>query len=77
VTAITLQLDDDMGKLLHDLADAQNRSETDILREALAAYVQSVRPMPKGMGGYRSGNGKVSEEARRVIRQAVKDGLWP
>ena len=77
MTAITLQLDDNMAKVLRDLADAQQRSETEIVHEALAAYVQSTRPMPKGMGKYRSGKGNISEEARDVIRQAVKDGLWP
>ena len=35
------------------------------------------RPLPKGMGKYHSGNGNVSENARDLLRQAVKDGLWP
>ena len=77
MTAITLQLDDDMAEVLRRLAAAQKRSETDIVREALAAYVQTARPMPKGMGQYHSGQGDVSEKARDLLRQAVKDGQWP
>jgi predicted transcriptional regulator len=77
VTAITVQLDDDMVEVLRRLAVAQKRSETDILREALAAYVKTARPLPTGMGKYRSGQATVSEQARDLLRQAVKDGLWP
>ena len=77
MTAITVQLDDDMAEVLRRLADAQKRSETDIVREALAAYVQTARPLPKGMGKYHSGQGDISQKARDLLRQAVKEGLWP
>ena len=77
MTAITVQLDDEMVELLRRLADAEKRSETDIVRAALAAYVQTARPLPKGMGKYRSGRSNVSEEARAILRKAVKDGEWP
>jgi hypothetical protein len=74
VTAITVQLEDDMAEVLRRLAAEQQRSETDIVREALAAYVHSARPLPKGMGKYHSGQGDVSEKARDLLRQAVKEG---
>ncbi len=77
MTAITVQLHDDIAEELRRLAAAQRRSETDIVREALAAYVQTARPLPLGMGKYHSGQGKVSEQARDVLRQAAKEGLWP
>jgi predicted transcriptional regulator len=101
VTAITVQLEDDVADALRRLADVQQRSETDILRDALAAYVQitdhqcagrdakvtrreavaadaqTARPLPKALGKYHSGQGNVSEQARDLLRQAVKDGLWP
>jgi len=77
VTAITVQLDDDLADLLRRLAASQQRSETDIVREALAAYVQTARPLPRGMGKYHSGQGDVSEKARDILRQAVKEGQWP
>ena len=77
MTAITVQLDDDLAALLRRLAASQQRSETDIVREALTAYVQTARPLPQGMGKYHSGQGDVSEKAREILRQAVKEGQWP
>ena len=66
-----------MAKELRRLAAAQARSETEIVCEALAAYVQTARQMPKGIGGYHSGQTNVSERARDLLRQAVKDKQWP
>ena len=77
MTAITIQLDDDLAESLRRLAAVQQRSETDLVREAVAAYVQSARPLPKGMGKYHSGQGNVSEQARNLLREAVKEGKWP
>jgi metal-responsive CopG/Arc/MetJ family transcriptional regulator len=77
MTAITVHLNDDMAQELRRLAIAQERSEADIVCEALAAYVQTARPLPKGTGKYHSSQGKVSEQARNLLRQAVKDNQWP
>ena len=77
MTAITVQLKDDIAEELRRLAMAQERSETEIVCEAVAAYVQTARTLPKGMGKYHSGQGKVSEQARDLLRQAAKDGTWP
>jgi metal-responsive CopG/Arc/MetJ family transcriptional regulator len=77
MTAITVQLDDDLADLLRRLAAAQKRSETDIVRDALAGYVQTARPLPTGMGKYHSGKANVAEQACDLVRQAVKDGQWP
>ena len=75
--ASSVHLSDDMAKEISRLAAAQERSETDIVCEALAAYVETARPLPKGRGKYHSGQGDVSEQARDLIRQAVKDKQWP
>jgi hypothetical protein len=77
VTAITVQLDDDLAERLRRVAAAQNRSETDIVREALAGYMQPARPLPTGMGKYHSGQASVAEQARDLVRQAVRDGQRP
>lgn len=77
MTAITVQLDDDLAETLRRVAAAQQRSETDIVREALSAYVQTARPLPTGMGKYHSGQTNVSEKARDLLRDAVKEGQWP
>jgi transcriptional regulator of met regulon len=77
MTAITVHLNDEMAQELHRISVAQARTETDIVCEALAAYVQTVRPLPKGMGKYRSGQTNVSERARDLIREAAKEKQWP
>jgi len=77
MTAMTIQLNDNMAEEIRQLAATQKRSETEIVCEAVAAYVQTARPLPKGMGKYHSGQGSVSEQARELLRQAVKDKQWP
>ena len=77
MTALTVQFDDDLIERLRDLAAAQKRSETDIVREAVAGYVQSARAVPIGIGNYHSGRTDGSERARDLLREAVKDGRWP
>jgi hypothetical protein len=46
VTAITVELDDNIAEVLRRLAVDQKWSETEIVREALSAYVQTARPLP-------------------------------
>ncbi len=77
MTAITVQLSDDMAHELRRLAQSQQRSETEIVTEALAAYVRTARPLPKGLGKYHSGQSNVAKQARDLLRQAVKDKQWP
>jgi metal-responsive CopG/Arc/MetJ family transcriptional regulator len=77
VTAITVQIDDDMAEVLRRLAAEQKRTESEIVREALAAYVQTARPLPRGIGKYHSGQAGVSEKPRDLLREAVKEGSWP
>ena len=77
MTSITIQLDDDVADTLRRLAAAQDRSETDIVREAVAAYAQTMRPLPKGIGKYHSGRKDISEKARDLLRDAVQEGIRP
>jgi metal-responsive CopG/Arc/MetJ family transcriptional regulator len=74
---ITVQLDDAIAEELRRLAAEQKRSENEIVCDALAAYVHSARPLPKGIGKYHSGQGNVSEQARDLLRQAVQENKWP
>ncbi len=77
MAAITVQVSENIAAELRRLASLQARSETEIVCEALAAYVQATRPAPKGMGNYHSGQSDVSEQARDLLRKAVKDKQWP
>ena len=77
MASITVHLNDDIAEDLRRLAAEQERTETEIVCEAVATYVRTVRPLPKGMGQFHSGRGNVSEQARDLIRQAVKERQWP
>ena len=77
MTSITITVDDETAAALRRLATAEQRSEADIVRTALAAYSQGTRPRLKGVGRYRSGRSDVSAKARELIREDVKEGRWP
>jgi len=77
MASITVQLNDDVAQDLRRLAEEQERTETDIVCEAVTAYVRTARPLPKGMGQFHSGRPNVSEHARDLLRQAAKDKQWP
>jgi hypothetical protein len=76
--SITIQLDDETAKILQQLATAQHRTESEIVRAALAAYAGTgKRVLPKGIGKYRSGQTDVSARARQILREAVQEAQWP
>ncbi len=77
MVSLTVQLDEHVAEVVSKLAAAQNRSESEIVQEAVAAYAQMTRPMPQGMGKYRSGRGDVSENAENILRDAAGEGQWP
>jgi plasmid stability protein len=77
MTSITIQLDDEVAATLRRLAASQDRSETEIVREALAAYAQTVRPLPKGIGKYHSGRKDTSDKADDILCDAVSDSQYP
>jgi hypothetical protein len=77
VTSITIQIDETIAEALRRLAAAEQRSETDIVRTALAVYTQTYRPLPKGIGKYHSGQTDISAKARDVLREDLKEGRWP
>jgi hypothetical protein len=69
----TLLLEEETVKALHQLATSQGKREGDIIRDALAVYAPEVsRPLPKGIGAYRSGRSDVSEKAEELLRDAAR-----
>ena len=77
MVSLTVQLDEHVAEVVSKLAAAQNRSESEVVQEAVAAYAGMTRPMPQGMGKYRSGRGDVSENAEDILRDAARQGQWP
>jgi hypothetical protein len=73
---MTLQLDEPTAELLRSIAAAEKKSEAEVVRTLVTQYAARP-PLPIGMGKYRSGTSDTSENASKIIRQAVKDGQWP
>ena len=72
----TVYLDEDILLILRGLADAEKRSQADIIREALQHYLQQIQvpnpKLPAGIGRYRSGRGDISQRAEELIQQAIR-----
>jgi len=77
MVTLSLQLDDQLAGLVRQLAAERNRSESEIMSEALAAYAQTKRPLPKGVGKYHSGQTDTSAKASQILSDAVRAGKWP
>ncbi len=76
--SLTIQLDPVTSEAVQELANEQQRSADEVVREAVSAYVRSATtPLPQGIGKYHSGRGDVSTQARQILRDAAKDGRWP
>jgi predicted transcriptional regulator len=70
MTKTTLYLDETMLLGLKRLAQEQNRSQSTVIREALSTYLERHRrPLPKGIGAYRSGRKDVSERAEELLAE--------
>ena len=71
MVTISIEFDDQLAEAVRGLALAQNRRESDIVIEAVAAYTEANRPLPIGMGKYRSGRSDISENAKQILRDAI------
>jgi hypothetical protein len=62
---------------LKQLAARQGRSQAELIRDALAGYTErAVKPTPKGIGKYRSGEPDVAQRAKDILSAAAKRGRW-
>jgi predicted transcriptional regulator len=72
----TVYLDEETARALRRLAEAERRSQAEIVRAALRQFLQRAeqelaRPTPAGVGRYRSGRRDVSANAERLLREAA------
>ena len=73
----TVYLDPEIALALKQLAILQRRSQAELIRDALASYTRgAVRPVPKGIGKYRSGEPDVAQRAKDILSDAAKRGRW-
>jgi predicted transcriptional regulator len=77
MATITLELSGPAAEKLRQLVEVEQRSEIEIVRDALEAYAPSQRRLPKGTGKYHSGRTDVSQTVEEILRDAVKEGQWP
>ncbi len=73
----TVYLEEEIAVAIRNFAESQNRSQAEIIREALAKYVKeaertSRRPPISGAGAYRSGRSDVSERAEEILRDSAR-----
>jgi|FLYL01.1.fsa_nt_gi hypothetical protein len=74
----TVYLDAETALVLKQLARAQDRSQAELIREAIDLYTRrSEPPKPQGIGRFRSGRRDVSERAEELLEEALRAGKWP
>ncbi len=76
--SFTVELDDPTAAAVRELAANENRTASEVIRDAVAAYPgKGKRPLPQGVGKYRSGQADIAQHAREILRQDVQEGKWP
>jgi Ribbon-helix-helix protein, copG family len=76
--SLTVELDEQSAAVVQKLAAHEQRSAGEVIHDALAAYAcRGDRPLPTGMGKYRSGHSDTSAKVDEILADAVNRGLWP
>ncbi len=73
----TVYLEEQTALAIRHLAKSQNRSQAEIIREALRQFVKEAgpevhRPPIVGIGAYRSGHSDVSKRVEEILRETAK-----
>jgi hypothetical protein len=75
--SLTIEIDEQTAEAFRQFAAQEQRPEGE-MRDALALYFQSARrPLPRGVGQYRSGRSDVSVQVRELLHEAGRKGQWP
>lgn len=70
---IALVLEPEVAVAFRRMAEAQGRSQAELIRDALTAFAKrGGRPLPSGLGAYDSGETDVSERAEEILADAVR-----
>ena len=73
----TVYIEPDTALAIRQMAEAQRRSQAELIRDALTAYTrQARRPALPGLGEFDSGHSDTSERADEILRDAAKRGRW-
>ena len=77
MTMITIEISGPAAEKLRHLAEAEHRSEAEIVCDALEAYAPAKRRLPRGGGQYRSDRNDTSRRVDEILHRAVEQGQWP
>ena len=73
VVKTTLYLEDETADAIRRIARSSGRSQSDVIREALARYAyDEPKARVRGIGAYRSGRGDVSVRAEEILREHAR-----
>jgi predicted transcriptional regulator len=76
--SFSVKLDEQTAAVVQELAANEKRSASEVIHDALVAYAaKRKRPLPKGVGKYRSGHHDTAQKVDEILGDAVKEGLWP
>ena len=78
--SLIVELDEQTAAFVQELASNEQRSAVEVIHDALAVYAGvngGKRPMPTGMGKYRSDYTDTAQNVREILKKAVEDGEWP
>jgi predicted transcriptional regulator len=74
----TVYLDNEVALSLRTIAERTGKPQAELVREALRKYTSSQKPpLPAGMGRFDSGRTDVSQNYRKMLKKAVREGRWP
>ena len=73
----TVYIDEHIAIALRHRADVENRSQAELIREALRRYIEDTqkdveRPPIPGIGKYQSGRPDVSKRAEELLQEAAR-----
>jgi hypothetical protein len=73
----TVYLEELIAQQLRGLARLQKRSQAELIREALARFVEGEsrvmeRPVPVGVGQFRSARSDIGSRAEELLRRAAR-----
>lgn len=78
MSMITIEISGPAAEKLRRLVETENRSEAEIIADALESYTgKRIRRLPKGVGKYRSGHTDTAQRVDEILGDAVREGLWP
>ncbi|MBI3682899.1 MAG: ribbon-helix-helix protein, CopG family [Acidobacteria bacterium] len=73
----TVYLHEDVALRLRQMAQVSGRPQAELIREALMLYTeQAKRPLPRGIGAYRSGRHDLSRRTEEILAKAAKARQW-